>query len=127
MNIAIDIDGTITRRPDFFAVMTRAIRATGGKVYVVTSRSNTPEVASQTRRELESYGVEFDELVIIADGERDRIPCPHADLDWFQAYLWQKVAVSLDRNVAVVFEDDAKVVALFKTYAPIIQVFRVEP
>ena len=124
MNIALDIDGTITRLPELFAVLSRAVRAAGGKVIVVTSRSDTPAVREQTRRELKGYGLEHDELVIIPDGT-GRIPCPHRNLDWYQQYLWQKVAVCLDRGVTSVFEDDEKVVALFRVYAKDITVFHV--
>jgi hypothetical protein len=75
MNVAFDIDGTISRRPDFFAILSRAVRSDGGKVFVVTSRSNSPDVERQTRRELRSWDVQFDELVIIPDRDRGRI-CP---------------------------------------------------
>jgi hypothetical protein len=75
MNVALDIDGSISRRPEFFAVLSRAIRESGGKVFVVTSRSSNAEVERQTRRELRSWGVQFDRLVVIPDGDRGRI-CP---------------------------------------------------
>jgi hypothetical protein len=126
MNIALDIDGTITKLPEFFAILSRAIRQSGGKVFIVTSRANSAGVRDATKEELASYGIAFDELFIIPDAGREQIPCPHGDLDWYQKYLWQKVAVCLERDVAIVFEDDDKVIALFKTYAPDIQVFRVE-
>ena len=125
MNISLDVDGTISRLPKLFAVLSHAVRASGGKIIVVTSRSNTPEVWDTTRRELRSYGVEYDELFVIPDGT-DRIPCPHASLDWYQQYLWQKVHVCLVREVDAVFEDDPKVINLFKAYAPDIQVFRLD-
>jgi len=126
MNIALDIDGTISERPEFFAVLSRAVRSAGGKVYVITSRTKTRDVETLTRRELKSYGVEFDALHIIPDAPQDRIPCPHSGLDWYQQYLWQKVVVCLTHNVSIVFEDDPKVIDLFKKHAPEIQVFRVE-
>jgi hypothetical protein len=124
MNVALDIDGTITAKPEFFAVLSKAIRANGGKVIIVTSRSNTTEVKAQTRRELRGYGIAFDELVVIADAAGDRLPCPHGDLDWYQQYLWQKVAVCVERGVTIIFEDDEKVIALFKRFAPDVQVFQ---
>ena len=126
MNIALDIDGTITKNPEFFSVLSQAIRQAGGKVYIVTSRSNADGVEVQTRKELASYAIEFDNLVIIADsGGQKQITCPHENLDWYQKYLWQKVAVCLDYNVGIVFEDDPKVISLFKEHAPDIQVFQV--
>ena len=125
MNIALDIDGTITKIPALFRALSRSVRLEGGRVYIVTSRSRTAEVEAETRKELRSYGVEFDELCIIADQKDDYLPCPHDDLDWYQKYLWQKVRVCLDREVDVIFEDDVKVIDLFETHAPRIQVFQV--
>ena len=125
MNIALDIDGTITKQPEFFAILSRGVRAAGGKVFIVTSRANSAGVRAETQKELKSYGIAYDELFIIPDAGRVQIPCPHTDLDWYQKYLWQKVAVCLEHDVAAVFEDDDKVIALFKKYAPDIQVFRV--
>ena len=127
MNIALDIDGTITRTPGFFSMLSRSVRQAGSKVYIVTSRSNAGGVEVQTRKDLALYGIEFDDLVIIADGGgNEQITCPHEDLDWYQKYLWQKVAVCLDYNVRVVFEDDPKVISLFEKHAPDIQVFQVK-
>jgi len=125
MNIALDIDGTITKHPEFFAIVSRSIRASGGKVYVVTSRSNSDGVRVQTQKELNSYGIPFDELFIIPDAKPDQRPCPHDELDWYQKYLYQKVTVCLEHEVAIVFEDDQKVIDLFKMYAPGIQVMKV--
>ena len=53
------------------------------------------------------------------------LECPHKHLDWYQQYLWQKIKICLDRNVEIIFENDPKVVALFKEYAPEINVFQV--
>lgn len=125
MNIALDIDGTITKLPEFFTILSRGVRASGGKVYVVTSRATSAGVRAETEKEVKSYGIAYDELFIIPDAGREQIPCPHDDLDWYQKYLWQKVAVCLENNVTIVFEDDDKVIDLFKAYAPDIQVFKV--
>ena len=83
MNIALDIDGTITKNPRFFSILSQAVRQDGGKVYIVTSRGNTNDSRVQTEKELTSYGIEFDDLVIIADSAgKEQIMCPHEDLDW---------------------------------------------
>jgi hypothetical protein len=125
MNIALDIDGTITVYPEFFAILSRAIRAAGGKVYIITSRSDDEAAREQTRQELAFLRVEFDDLFIIPGGRQGQIPCPHSKLDWDQKYLWQKVNICLDHKVSIVFEDDPKVIALFEEFAPNIQVFQV--
>ena len=126
MNIVLDIDGTITRCPAFFRVLARSIRDNGGKVYIVTSRSTLDGVKDLTRKELNSYRIEFDELIIISDKAQYQVHCPHDDLDWYEKYLWQKVAFCLNRNVKIVFEDDSRVISLFEKYAPDIQVFQVK-
>ncbi|MEM7010228.1 MAG: hypothetical protein AAF585_01990 [Verrucomicrobiota bacterium] len=125
MNIAFDIDDTITAIPPLFSALSRSVRLDGGRVYIVTSRANNDQVAAQTRKELKSYGVEFDELILIEDQKDLQLQCPHEDLDWYQQYLWQKVRVCLDRDVEAIFEDDLKVIELFETYAPQIRVLQV--
>ena len=82
------------------------------------------EVVAATRVELEDYGIEFDEIDIIPDKKDEYISCPHEDLDWYQRYLWQKVAICEAMNVDVLFDDDPKVVRLFARYAPGIQLFQ---
>jgi hypothetical protein len=48
--------------------------------------------------------------------------CPHPELDWFQAYLWQKITLARSLGVAVYFDDDDNVVRLFRRYAPEIHI-----
>jgi uncharacterized HAD superfamily protein len=62
MNVALDIDGTISEHPQFFAVLSVALRAAGHRVIVLTYRD--PERADATRAQLAGWGVAFDELVI---------------------------------------------------------------
>ena len=124
MNVALDIDGTITKAPLFFSLLSRSVRSAGGKVFIVTSRANIGGVAAQTRQELITDRIEFDELYIIPDREDEQLPCLHQGLDWHQKYLWQKVKLCLDQNVEVMFEDDPQVIALFAEFAPRIQIFQ---
>lgn len=127
MNLALDIDGTITRNPEFFSILSKAVRRSGGKVCIVTSRGTGSEARAATREEIASYGIEYDDLIVIPDsGTGEQIPCPHQELDWYQKYLWQKVSVCVDRGVEVVFEDDEKVIELFEKYAPGVQVYQVK-
>ena len=50
--------------------------------------------------------------------------CPHAELDWYQKHAWLKVQYCLDNGVNVFFDDEVKVIALFRKYAPEVRVFR---
>ncbi len=60
MRIAIDIDGTITRSPEFFAFLSKALIDAGHQVIIVTYRLDR----ELTTEELAEYGVQFHELVI---------------------------------------------------------------
>jgi len=67
MNIGIDIDGTITAAPEFFAVLTRAFRQAGHKVYIVTYRQ--PLAVQSTRDELARWGIEYDDMHLCGNAE----------------------------------------------------------
>lgn len=62
MRIALDIDGTITEHPQFFALLSVSLRAAGHHILVLTYRD--PNRAEATKAELATWGVQFDELVI---------------------------------------------------------------
>jgi hypothetical protein len=62
MKIAIDIDGTISERPEFFAILSTALRAAGHQVLILTYRD--PKRDEATRARLSAWGVQFDDLVI---------------------------------------------------------------
>jgi uncharacterized protein YhfF len=125
MIIAIDIDDTITAMPKFFAILSRAVIQEQGKVIIVSSRTNTPEVVRATEKELKEFGLVYSRLVMIEGKDTSAATCPHEELDWWNKYLWQKVDVCQREGVEVVIEDDEKVVALFRKYAPEIKVLRV--
>lgn len=61
MRIALDIDGTISEHPEFFAVLSSSFRAAGHQILVLTYRD--PERAASTEAQLVQWGVEYDELV----------------------------------------------------------------
>lgn len=69
LKIAIDIDNTITASIEsmaFFALLTNSFK---GKVdiYIITSRDNTIESISKTKKELERMDIHYDQLVITSD------------------------------------------------------------
>jgi hypothetical protein len=64
MILGLDIHGVIDKEPDKYAALARAVRAKGGKVYVITGQSDTPEL----RTILSNLGMTFDRLVSIQDG-----------------------------------------------------------
>ena len=62
MNIGIDIDATITEMPAFFAILSKAFRAAGHKVYIVSYRGI--DGRDETLQELADYGIERDGLYL---------------------------------------------------------------
>lgn len=48
MNVGLDIDGTITENPQFFALLSRVLRAAGHKVHIVSYRD--PKSVEETKR-----------------------------------------------------------------------------
>jgi hypothetical protein len=127
MNLGLDIDGTITAAPKYFAQLATAWRNAGRQVHVISSRSDTPEVRLASVRELETLGVCFDGLHLLPGITASELICPHPNLNWYAKYQWQKVAIAQQLNVSVYFDDDEKVLDLFRTYASTIQAFAASP
>ena len=116
MRLGLDIDGTITLDPEFFASIAVHVKQSGGEVHVVTSRS---EVSREpTIDELRGYRIPFDAIYFLADMSHANDVCPHKSLDWFQRYLWQKVAYAIQHRLTNFVDDDPKVLPLFAIYAP---------
>ncbi|MCC5828118.1 MAG: hypothetical protein JJU36_01600 [Phycisphaeraceae bacterium] len=67
MNIGLDINGTITECPEFFSLLSHALRQAGHRVFIVTYRD--PDITDCTRQELEEYGVSFDDIYFPRDEE----------------------------------------------------------
>jgi len=125
LKIGLDIDDTITASPVFFSFLSHAVKSAGGSVYVVSTRSNTPEVAEETRKELAQHNILFDDLYLLPDAQAAAKECPFTRFDWYQKYIWQKAAFCQLHKVDVYFDDDHKVIDIFQEAAPEIQVLRV--
>ncbi|MGF1582723.1 MAG: hypothetical protein ACFCD0_25645 [Gemmataceae bacterium] len=81
MKIALDIDGTISERPDFFAVLSVGFRAAGHEIVILTYRDPNREQAM--RDELTGWGIEFDQLVIAPSLEAKGKLCGTLGVDVF--------------------------------------------
>jgi hypothetical protein len=115
-SIGIDIDGTITLDPMFFAQLSRGIRERGGYVHVVSSRSR--EGRRETLIELVEYGISFDELYLLPSIEDAQDLCPHQSLNWFDRHCWLKIDYAKRNGLTFFVDDDQRILELFKTYAP---------
>ncbi len=116
LRLGLDIDETITAAPELFAEISRTCRLNSGQVHIVTSRSALGR--GETVDELTSYGVQFDSLFFLPEMSRANSDFPHKELDWFQRYLWQKVAYAKLNALMHFVDDDPKVLSLFNQFAP---------
>jgi hypothetical protein len=81
MKVALDIDGTISEHPEFFAVLSSALRAAGHRVIVLTYRD--PNRGEATKAQLAAWGVGFDEIVIAPSLEAKGELCGVLGVDLF--------------------------------------------
>src|SRR6185436_2213183 len=81
MKVALDIDGTISEHPEFFAMLSAALRAAGHHVIVLTFRD--PARDADTREHLVAWRVAFDELVIAPSLEAKGELCGALGVDLF--------------------------------------------
>ncbi len=98
MNIAFDIDDTITRHPAFFALVSQALVKAGHRVLIITFRDEHSR--DVTEADLRQWGIAYEQLICWS-----METCDLADID-----SW-KATVCRDHDVDVFFEDDPDVLA----------------
>ena len=81
MRVALDIDGTISEHPEFFAMLSASLRAAGNQVLVLTYRD--PARREQTVAELAAWNVSFDELLFAPSLESKGVMCAEHRVDLF--------------------------------------------
>ncbi len=123
MVVGLDFDGTITVAGEFFRMLTAAVYREGGKVIVVSARSDTRPARKETEAVLREMGILYSKLILLPEGER-MLGVPPSELGYLERFLWQKVHICLAENVSVFFDDDDVVVDLFCRYAPRIQIYQ---
>jgi len=65
MIFAFDMDDTVTAMPEFFAVLAKALRADGHKIYIITARDEI--LTTQTEQFLSDQGIEYDGVYFTYD------------------------------------------------------------
>ncbi len=102
MNIAFDLDGTITRSPAFFSVISKALVASGHSVFIVTWREDR-EFALE---DLAEHGITFSQLVLPSEQQIRGIGYQQ----WKAAAAQWKAEVCRTLKVDVFFEDMPEVI-----------------
>ena len=123
MRIGLDIDGTITAYPEYFSELSQKIYDDGGSVIVITSRVDIGYNRMLTSDELKGLSIRYDYLHLFQPVDDINDLCPHKELDWYQQYLWQKVHHAINEKLDVYYEDEDRVLELFRGYAPELKVF----
>lgn len=95
MTTAFDIDGTITRQPAFFSLISQALVKAGHRVLIITFRDDI-EV---TEYDLREWGIAYDKLICWSMEQFN---------DTDDADAW-KATVCRRYGVEVLFEDDPDV------------------
>ena len=125
INLGLDFDDTITRIPDFFRLLTNAVKQEGGTVHLVTSRPDTEMVRDLTRRELELHHIHVDKFYFFAHTLEEMADlCPYQELDPDKKWLWQKIEYCMKYDIDVFFDDNDKVTELFSEFLPQTTVFK---
>jgi len=96
MNVGLDIDDTITRHPEFFALLSTALQAQGHVVVIITFRENRVETTGQ----LSEWGIAYDQLVTY----------DHRIRNGSEIFAW-KAQKCREHEIDVMFEDDPDVTA----------------
>ena len=118
--IGIDIDGTITLDPAFYASFTRDCRRRSIVVHIVSARP--PESRAETEAELRELDIVFDELHLLPSMEDAITLCPCSEIEWFDRHSWMKIDYSVRKGLSHFVDDNERVLRLFRTYAPEITV-----
>jgi len=95
MRVALDIDDTITRHPEFFALVSKALIDAGHAVYVISYREGQDEVEGDLRE----MGIAFTEVILPAAGELVE-----------QGFYEWKANVCKRLEIGIFFEDMPEVV-----------------
>lgn len=115
--LGLDMDDTVTADPHWFAAMAKILRANGGKVWIISSRSDLPIVRTYTQDQLDDWGLEVDGVILQPETPSADAP---KELDWFSRTLWFKVCACRDHRVNLMVDDSDLVISLIKRYAPVV-------
>ena len=70
MKIAIDIDGTISAYPQFFAELTNALKGKA-EIFILSNRDPSESSRRETEKELEKWGIWYEHLIF--SGQKSKV------------------------------------------------------
>ena len=95
MKYGIDIDGTISFLPEFFALLTKALIDNGHEVHIITYRSKSNRF--DTMKDLENWSISYTELHMAGYSDSPM-------------HLW-KASLAEKLNIDVMFDDSIEIIA----------------
>lgn len=122
MILGLDIDNTITASPAFYSGLTDQVYDEGGRVVVISSRSNNPEVRALTEKELAEKGIKYEKLYLFRPIDEIRHWCPYPEIGDYNIYLWQKLYHCISEGVDCFHDDEDAVIQLFKAHLPAVNI-----
>ncbi len=125
MKIGLDVDDTIMRQPELFSLLSHAAKEKGWEVHIVTTRPDTEPDRQRTLQDLLSSDISYNNIYHLPKQLGEVQDCPYEDLDEYHKFVWQKVRYCQESGIDIYFDDDDRVIELFKVFAPEIQVFKV--
>ncbi len=117
MKIALDIDDTITKYPDFFAKLSKQ-----HDCVIVTSRDATVASVEHTKQLMNELSIRYSALYF-CDWQADLSDLIPEELEGAKRLLYQKVLACKKAQVTAIFDDDVTVQQLIKQYLPEVAVF----
>jgi hypothetical protein len=101
MKIGIDLDGTISDAPAFFAMFSKICSDAGHEIHIITDR--VPGTEDAVARECQMYGITFHHIKITSDKAsyivRQKITVYFDDIDRYFLELPIEVTVFKIRNI----------------------------
>lgn len=122
MRLGLDIDNTISAYPKYYADLSRKVKERGGRVIIISSRSETPDVREITSNELNDWNIKFDKLYLFKSLDDVKHLCPYKNLGDYNTLLWQKLHHCIAESIEQYHDDDSVVIRLFKSYLPSVEV-----
>jgi hypothetical protein len=116
LRIGLDIDGTISTHPEFFANLSQEVKCSNGWIAIITSRFDQGNNRVGTIRELEGWSIHYNQLHMFRPYDEILELCPFQELSWQERYLWQKVHYACIERLDTHYDDDEDVLKLFRKY-----------
>lgn len=117
MKIALDIDDTITKHPQFFSELSYT-----HDCVIVTSRNNSKQSVELAKQLLLTLNIRYSSIYF-CDWQQEVDNNIISSLEGSERLLYQKVTACKKEQVNAIFDDDPTVQQLIRKYLPEVAIF----